>query len=104
MRRQEAEGMEAGSLLVWDPKVLNQYEGKYDRPMSAKSALSEICHAPPPGQIFMMLILNQSIVEDYLKEARNHVPEAMKVMEDALLIWLAYSEYDTDKAIRSLID
>ena len=31
-----------------------------------------------------------SIVEDYLKEAKNHVPEAMKVMEDALLIWLAY--------------
>ena len=52
MRRQEAEGIEAGSLLVWDPKVLNQYEGKYDRPMSARSALSEICHAPPPGQIF----------------------------------------------------
>ena len=48
--------------------------------------------------------INQSIVEDYLKEAKNHVPEAMKVMEDALLIWLAYSEYDTDKAIRSLID
>ena len=46
-RRLETEGSsEAGSLLVWDPKVLNQYEGKYNRSKSVRGALGEICLAP----------------------------------------------------------
>ena len=36
-RRLEAQGSsEAGSLLVWDPRVLNQYEGKCQRSKSAR--------------------------------------------------------------------
>ncbi len=43
-------------------------------------------------------------VEDYLREAKNHVPEAMKSIEDALLAWLRYHNYDPDEAIKSLIE
>jgi hypothetical protein len=61
IRRQETEGSEPGSLLVWDPKVLNQYEGKCHWLKSERSALSEICHAPLVISVmpYLLTLFNQ---------------------------------------------
>ena len=43
-------------------------------------------------------------MEDYLREARNNVPETMRNMEDALLIWLTQHGYDSNDALEKLIE
>ena len=43
-------------------------------------------------------------MDDYLRVARDHVPEALRPMEDVLLLWLSLSGYDADRALKTLIE
>ena len=64
-------------MELWNPSSLNCYEGK----------------------LYLMMVL----VDEYMSEARKHIPERLKHREDVLLTWLVYYDYDADKALKHLI-
>jgi hypothetical protein len=42
-------------------------------------------------------------VDDYVQEAKKHIPDKMRNMEDVLLLWLSYHNYDSEEALKTLI-
>ena len=43
------------------------------------------------------------LVEEYINEARKNLPERLRYEEDIILTWLTYHDYDTEKALETLI-